>query len=210
MSDEQIYYIVFSDSHSYFLGRFFKPGFRHVHAIHHHGGHWYLIDPSLKCLHHLPLTKEKGIDFISAYAEMFPDKTILKVYARENPDMPVWRIGAISCVSTIQYLLGIYWPLTVTPWQLYCKLKDKTPAHVRIVKDGWQQRSRESTQGSGKRSRSTAQANRGREEEGGKRTRKSKSSSSKKPESAGRRIIRSQSNEHQARIVNAYKPRTEV
>lgn len=137
MCDEKIYYLAFGNSSSYWFSRIFKDGFRHVHAIYLHDTDWYLVDPSLTCLHFLPLSKGRKMDFIRAYSEMYPELTFLKVGIKENKDMPVWRVGPISCVSTIQYMLGIYWPLTVSPWQLYCNLKSKTPAHVRIIQDGW-------------------------------------------------------------------------
>ncbi len=139
MSDEKDYYLVFSDSDSYFFSRWFKCGYRHVHAIYHCQGNWSIVDPSLDALNVIYLEKAKNLDFISVYQKLNPEYTILRVAVKPNLDMPVWRIGPISCVSTIQYLLGIYRPLTVTPWGLYCYLVNKTPTHIRIVQNGFKQ-----------------------------------------------------------------------
>ena len=136
MSDEKIYYLVWSDSRSFYLSRYLRYGFRHVHAFYFTGSHCILLDPSLRCFNVLNLNVGRMEDFIHFYSEQNPEHTILKVNVLPNPDMSIWRLGAISCVSTIQYLLGIYWPLTVTPYALYSRLLKDTPSHIRIIQDG--------------------------------------------------------------------------
>lgn len=136
MSDEQVYHLVFTESSSYFFSRFLKPGFRHVYAFQETMGDWILIDPSLNSLNVLALHQAKGLDLLKAHSTLRPNDTILSVCAGSPFQMSVFRLGPISCVSGIQYLLGIYWPLTLTPWGLYSRLLSETPPHIRIVNHG--------------------------------------------------------------------------
>src|SRR5271170_6647752 len=135
MSDAKIYWLVFGESETYYLARWFRRGFGHVHAIACIEGYWTLFDPAIHSLVVNVLGESEGVDFIKHYAEQNPTHTFLKVQVFDNPDMPVWRVGPISCVSVIQYLLGVYWPLTVTPYQLYFRLITHTPGHIRILAD---------------------------------------------------------------------------
>ncbi len=135
--DSKKYHLVFTDSNTYPLAKFLKPGFRHVQALHFSPHNLILFEPtvgSLK-LYSLPIGTEET--YLKFYREQNPHHTILHVNVSPNKDMPVWRLGPISCVSLIQYLLGVYWPLTVTPYALYSKLLTQTPEHIRILDDGW-------------------------------------------------------------------------
>lgn len=141
---------MFSESSSYYLSRWFKHGYGHVHAIAHIKGDWVLIDPSLHSLNFSILGEASGLDLIKFYTLQNPSQSIIHLIVRPNPDLAVYRLGPISCVSSIQYLLGIYWPLTLTPWALYSKLLTHTPQHitiVRTIKNGIEDRRERSQEG---------------------------------------------------------------
>jgi len=141
--DEKEYYLVFSSYEDHPFFRWLEPGFCHVHLIFSDNGNWILLDPSLSSLNLRSLPKAYNLDLMRTYRKLNPDHTIIHLKINDTPALNVLRCGSISCVSTIQYLLGIYWPLTVTPYGLYSKLLAHTPSHIRIIYDGKQQESGE-------------------------------------------------------------------
>lgn len=139
--------LVFQDSRSYWGWQYLTPQFRHVYALIRHPSLWVLFEPSVDGVRALPLDCPGEIDMTIALKAKNPEIVLLRMLvSNERPGMPSFKFIFLSCVSSIQYLLGIYWPLTVTPWGLYSRLVRDTPAHIRILDDGWKQQ--ESRKGS--------------------------------------------------------------
>lgn len=136
MSNPETLVLVFSSSSTYYLSRFFKPGFQHVHAFARMGKDWFLIDPGICRFRCVPILCEEDIDMHTAATAHDPSCRAITLEVSDPKDLQVYRFGPISCVSTIQYLIGVYWPLTLTPYQLYCRLLSSPPSHIRIIDDG--------------------------------------------------------------------------
>lgn len=126
-------YLVFHDDASYIFSSFIKTGFKHVFALERQALGWTCIDPSRTDLSSMVLPSSYHIDIIPEFMRNNPTARILKlkVYASNKSTYP--RAGIISCVSTIQYLIGVYWPHILTPYQLYNKLCKYNNPNIRVV-----------------------------------------------------------------------------
>ena len=127
-------FIIFHDSEIYFGGRLFKPGFTHCFAIERQALGWICIDPSrTDCLSHI-LPASFTDDVIGNFVRLNPLATVMQVFVSRHQDerLTYPRLGLISCVGIIQYNLGVYWPLIITPWQLYCRLATNSVEHIRV------------------------------------------------------------------------------
>ena len=128
-------YLVFCHMDDHPLVNFLKPGFSHVHALLRSDVAWVLLNPSFSSLDMVVLGHNDE-RFLHVYHRMNPEHIIMKLELGDCPDLFWGRACNMSCVSVIQYLLGVFWPLTLTPWQLYSKLVSKTPGHIRILSNG--------------------------------------------------------------------------
>ena len=67
------------------------------------------------------------VDIIPEFRKNNPRTTILSLKVYQQPKSRYPRPHLMSCVSTLQYYLGVYWPYILTPYQLYNKIKNKAP-----------------------------------------------------------------------------------
>lgn len=129
---EREIYLVFK-TENYFGSNFLEDGFCHVFAIERQALGWVCIDPSRSdCLSTI-LPAGYVDDVISPLKAQNPQFKVLKLlykpsYNRYN-NYP--RLNLMSCVSMMQYMLGVYWPWIVTPYQLYCKLLKGRFKHIK-------------------------------------------------------------------------------
>ena len=138
-SAERDIYIVFQDDQSYLCSRLFKKGFKHCFGIERQATGWVCVDPSRKDLFAVILPAGFHDNIIDPFLDQNPTSTVIRLTVGRNPkDTNTYpRLGLISCVSVMQYLLGVYWPLTITPHQLYYKLVNKHVPGIRL-KNKWQ------------------------------------------------------------------------
>ena len=115
-------YIVFKDSAAYFGSRLSKAGFRHVFVIERQALGWICYDASVRDLHCITLPASWDNDVIGVFVEQNPGATVVQIFAGAPPSAFILRFGILSCVSVAQYILGVYWPLTISPHQLYLRL----------------------------------------------------------------------------------------
>lgn len=125
-------YLVFMDT--WFLGDdFLKDGFKHVYAIEHSALGWTCTDPSKSDLHTYILPAKYDTDVITTFVQQNPGFTVLHIRVLPHDNSIYPRFGIMSCVSLMQYLIGVRWPFVFTPYQLYNKIKYKTPKHIEVV-----------------------------------------------------------------------------
>lgn len=126
-------YLVFHDDTEYFCSKFIRSGFKHCFAIERQAMGWVCVDPSRTdlCCTILPALWETNI--IPHFKFMNTGATVLalKVYQTDRANYP--RPAINSCVGCMQYLLGVYWPLTFTPYMLYNRIIKNTPKHIEVV-----------------------------------------------------------------------------
>nr|CAC33476.1 hypothetical protein [Legionella pneumophila] len=110
-----------------------KSGFKHVYAIERQGLGWICTDPSKSdiCTYILPASY--STDVISEFKRRHPDFKILHINVKPHCYSAYPRLGVLSCVSVIQYILGVYWPFVFTPYQLYNRIKNKPPKHIEVI-----------------------------------------------------------------------------
>jgi len=128
--------LVFQNDQSYFLSWLFKKGFKHCFILERQALGWVCLDASRYDLYPVILPASYLDDVAETFARLNPSSTVLeltitKPYERE---MTYPKVGLISCVAVIQYALGVHWPFTVTPYQLYCRLLDKENEHIKVGK----------------------------------------------------------------------------
>lgn len=133
---ERELYLIFQDEGSYPGGIVFQKGFKHVFALERQALGWVCIDPSrmdFQC-HILPAGFHD--DVITSFIAQNPRSTVMQIFVQpvKNQTLTYPGIGFISCVTVMQYTLGVYWPLIVTPYQLYCRLSSRRINHIRMGK----------------------------------------------------------------------------
>lgn len=143
---EREVYVVFIDDVPYFCSHLFKKGFKHVFAIERQALGWVCIDPSRKDCWSYILPAKYEDDVIGNLARMNPGFTILKLIVKPNHNLKnrYPRPHLMSCVGIVQYLIGVYWPWIITPYQLYYKLLKSTTTYAQAGIYEW---TKESAQG---------------------------------------------------------------
>lgn len=136
---ERDIFVIFQDDQSYLCSALFAKGFKHCFAIERQALGWICIDPSRNDFIATILPATYADDIIEPFLDQNPTSTVLQLSVRRaKTDRNTYpRLGLISCVSTIQYMLGVYWPWCITPRQLYCRLSKGHTAHIRL-KQIWQ------------------------------------------------------------------------
>lgn len=125
-------YLVFMNTF-YFGDSFIKDGFKHVYCIERQELGWVCLDPSQTHIYNYILPAAYEIDVMSEFKKRNPEFIILKLLVKPHDKSAYPRPGLVSCVSTMQYLLGIYWPFIFTPYQLYNKMLRKPPKHIEVI-----------------------------------------------------------------------------
>jgi len=136
---ERDIYLIFQDDQSYLCSALFKKGFKHCFALERQALGWICIDPSRKNFIATILPAGFHDNIIVPFLDQNPTSTVVRLtVGRLERDTNVYpRFGLISCVSVMQYLLGVYWPLIITPHQLYCRLVNTHVPGIRL-KQTWQ------------------------------------------------------------------------
>jgi len=125
-------YLVWHEDVEYRFSKYMKPNFKHVFAIERHQFGWVCLDPNRSNLDITILPALAGVDIMPQFVISNPGATILKVTANTTTASNYPRPGIVSCVSSVQYYLGVYWPWIFTPHSLYTKLKNKPPKHIKV------------------------------------------------------------------------------
>ena len=125
-------YLVFMNTN--FKGdRWLKDGFKHVYAIERQALGWLCTDPSKSDMHTYILPARYDSEVIEEFKRQNPTFTILSLKVKPHYDSVFPHIGVISCVSIMQYMLGVYYPFILTPYQLYNKIKNNPPKHIEVI-----------------------------------------------------------------------------
>ncbi len=136
---ERDIYLIFQDDQSYLCSALFKRGFKHCFALERQALGWICVDPSRKNFIATILPAGFHDNIIEPFLSQNPTSTVLRLTVAHNEkDVNTYpRLGLISCVSVMQYLLGVYWPLIITPHQLYCRLLNTHANGIRL-RQQWQ------------------------------------------------------------------------
>ena len=126
-------YLVFQDDIQYPFSRFIKSGFRHVFALERQALGWICIDPSRNDLCATLLPASYDVDIIPQFRINNPSFTITKLKVKQTNKFNYPKPGIVSCVSSMQYLIGVYWPFVLTPYQLYNKLYNNNISHIEVT-----------------------------------------------------------------------------
>jgi len=133
-------FLISHDDAKYTFSKYMQPGFTHVFAIERCNLGWACIDANRSELDVTILPVSNEIDMMPQYLLNNPNSTILRIniYPYSRASYPCF--GVISCVSTMQYLLGVYWPHVFTPYMLYNKLIKNRTRHLEVSSYGRQTR----------------------------------------------------------------------
>lgn len=110
-----------------------KDGFKHVYAIERSALGWTCTDPSKSDIHTYILPARYDSDVMTEFVRQNPGFTIIQLKVKPHNNSIYPQLGVISCVSMMQYMLGVYWPFVFTPYQLYNKLRSKPPKHIEVI-----------------------------------------------------------------------------
>ena len=133
-------YVVFHGNSKYFGSKYLEPGFTHVFVIERCARGWTCIDGNRSSLEIKMLPISNQIDMMPEYVNQNPSAHVLKIYASDPERSKYPSFGMLSCVSTVQYILGIYYPSVITPYALYNKLLDNRINHLEVFNYGRQTR----------------------------------------------------------------------
>lgn len=119
-------YLVFcnqSDTTRFKIARFLKKGFRHVFAIERQNFGWICVDASERDLMTIILPAYSHNDVIAQLKHDNKDFTILQLAVPIFSKRKFPKIALLSCVSVMQYYLGLFSQFVFTPHQLYHHVK---------------------------------------------------------------------------------------
>ena len=133
---EREIYVVFQGESNYFGSCLFKDGFKHVFCIERQALGWICFDPSRSDMIATILPASYPTDIIPRFRANNPGASVVKLMVKPTDKHSYPRPGIISCVSAVQYYLGVYWPCVFTPYQLYRKLSTVDYDHIRM-QDLW-------------------------------------------------------------------------
>ena len=125
-------YLVFMDTQ--FKGdQWLKDGFKHVYAIERQALGWLCTDPSKSDIHTYILPARYDSEVIEEFKRLNPTFTILRLKVKPHQKSVYPHLGVLSCVTIMQYMIGVYWPFVFTPYQLYNKIKSNPPNHIEVI-----------------------------------------------------------------------------
>ncbi len=110
--------VLFHGAGGRWYSRFLKPGFHHCFAVIEWRGYWIVIDPKPGLPNfHITQGSEQALGaFYAAHG-----LKAVGVTRREVCFMS--PLMAVTCVSAVKRLIGLRAPLTLTPWQLFRRLR---------------------------------------------------------------------------------------
>lgn len=132
-SDTRELYVCFHDDTEYFGSAFIKRGFKHCFVIERQPLGWIVLDPSRSELSATILPARWDTDMMATFKANNSNVVVLKLYVKYTRTSNYPRPGINSCVGVVQYILGVYWPFTFTPYRLYNKLIKQTPPHIQVI-----------------------------------------------------------------------------
>ena len=129
-------YVVFVDGDiAYPFSFLVKKGFKHVFIIERTALGWTCFDPNRHYLRCVLLPASWDVDVIADYKLVEPNARIIHLECMSHEKRMYPQISIMSCVSVVQYALGVYWPHVLTPWQLYTKILKSKEKHLKVLND---------------------------------------------------------------------------
>ena len=115
--------IVFSDQSDLWFLKYLKNGYRHCFAFIEQSKGWIVYDPLsnqsiIQYLGHLEKDKIMTL-YSNAGCEIIETIILTELPEKMAPILPY------TCVEAIKRLLGIHRWFLLTPWQLFCHLKEQ-------------------------------------------------------------------------------------
>lgn len=132
-SNHREIYLIFHDDTHYFGSSLVKKGFKHVFAIERQALGWLCFDPSRSTINALILPASWQTDIMPEFKKNNSGATVLGLVVSDFDKSNYPRAGIISCVSAVQYYLGVFWPHILTPYKLYNKIVKSTPNHIKVL-----------------------------------------------------------------------------
>ncbi|MDD4556771.1 MAG: hypothetical protein PHE89_05560 [Alphaproteobacteria bacterium] len=117
------YYVVFIDETSLWWLRFLKKGFRHCYLLFQidEGMTWVEANPMSNRFFFCTYSFCEKVDYIAELKKQMNCEIILQKV--ENVGLKIAPLSFFSCVEFVKRSLGIHSFWTITPYQLYKKLK---------------------------------------------------------------------------------------
>lgn len=98
-----------------------KRGFRHCFTVLQCEPGWLVCDPLKDRIELSILKLPAGLDLPGFYAAQ--GHRVLLGQARPGPARRRLAVAPLTCVEIAKRLVGLYAPLVLTPWQLFCHLQ---------------------------------------------------------------------------------------
>ena len=110
-----------------------KDGFRHVYVIERQALGWLCVDPARSNMFNCILPAKFESEVMIEFERLNPEATIVHLEVGSNDEHLYPARGVMSCVSVVQYILGVCWRSVLTPHQLYNKIINNTPKHIEVI-----------------------------------------------------------------------------
>lgn len=125
------FYVFFTDV-EHWCSQYLKDGFSHCYAIEEQEHVYMMYDPTRNGLNIYmpPCSTEHPL--IENMKLLNPALTIIQVVTLQNENVVVLRPKALTCVSTLEYVLGINFGMfgALTPYKFYKALLDKKHPNI--------------------------------------------------------------------------------
>lgn len=112
-------WVIFTNKVDHWLARLLKKGFRHCLILVQTEREWYYIDLASNYLDIQVLPIPQSFP----YADWLQNESELILVESDRTYEGQIALGLYTCVTMVKQFLGIRSPLTLTPYQLYKKLK---------------------------------------------------------------------------------------
>ena len=102
--------------------KFLKKDFKHVYAVKESPGKkfWLIVDPMVS---HTGVDLKAKTQYCDIKMFMKKNDKCIKIVSKITPGQERWSFCVINCVEIVKSLIGLRSFWTMTPYQLYKKLK---------------------------------------------------------------------------------------
>lgn len=132
---ERIFYVIFCDAPSHLYTPFLKKGFKHCYVIEKLEHIFVMFDPTRVGLNVVlpPCTTDDPL--ILCMMRLDPEIKVLEVATKGRGNATILRPKILSCVSVVQYAMGLWFWFCVTPHQLYRRLIKSKNSNLKYARE---------------------------------------------------------------------------
>lgn len=129
----RVFFVVFTEAELYFWHPILKSGFRHCYVIERLDFIYMMFDPTRYGLNVVLPNCSADVPLIENMMDLDPKIRVLKVVTQGKGESVALKMRPMSCVSVVEYVMGLSFNFCITPYQLFNKLlKNDSPNIISV------------------------------------------------------------------------------